>query len=85
MQVFSWNGGSYQFHYTNENKWMNQIIASFPHRIDYGMSSTERLYEYISARAYGEHEVRLNLRQIVAQNTVKPRFKRKIRQLDFIS
>jgi len=24
--------------------------------IDYGMSSTERLYEYISARAYGEHE-----------------------------
>ncbi len=25
-------------------------------RLDYGMSSTERLYEYISARTYGEHQ-----------------------------
>ena len=24
-------------------------------RIDYGMSNTDRLYEYISARMYGEH------------------------------
>lgn len=24
--------------------------------LDYGFSSTDRLYEYVSARAYGEHE-----------------------------
>ena len=24
-------------------------------RLDYGMTNTERLYEYISARTYGEH------------------------------
>ena len=27
----------------------------FNFRIDYGMSNTDRLYEYISARMYGEH------------------------------
>ena len=38
------------------NKSTCMVFKNF--RIDYGMSSTERLYEYISARAYGEHEVR---------------------------
>ena len=27
----------------------------FIYRIDYGLSNTDRLYEYISARMYGEH------------------------------
>ncbi len=31
------------------------VYPYFSSRIDYGMSSTERLYEYISARTYGEH------------------------------
>ena len=26
-------------------------------RLDYGFSSTERLYDYVTARTYGEHEV----------------------------
>ena len=28
-------------------------------RLDYGFSTTDRLYDYVSARAYGEHEVSL--------------------------
>ena len=33
------------------------IISIFIYffRLDYGLSSTDRLYEYISARMYGEH------------------------------
>ena len=29
----------------------------FKPRLDYGFSTTDRLYDYVSARAYGEHEV----------------------------
>lgn len=28
----------------------------YNYRIDYGLSNTDRLYEYISARMYGEHQ-----------------------------
>ena len=36
---------------------MSRYISSF--RLDYGFSTTDRLYDYVSARAYGEHEVSL--------------------------
>ena len=31
------------------------LTLLFIYRIDYGLSNTDRLYEYISARMYGEH------------------------------
>ena len=31
-------------------------LILFIHRLDYGLSNTDRLYEYISARMYGEHQ-----------------------------
>ena len=40
-------------------KWSVQIIdflTDFFNRLDYGLSNTDRLYEYISARMYGEHQ-----------------------------
>ena len=33
-------------------------MCVFTSRLDYGFSTTDRLYDYVSARAYGEHEVR---------------------------
>ena len=37
--------------------WYRATFLSF--RLDYGFSTTDRLYDYVSARAYGEHEVSL--------------------------